>query len=1094
MLTFLQKLRGPGRLLLAVFFLLSSMEGFAQTQISGKVTSQEDNQGLPGTSVLVKGTTRGTVTDADGNYRLDLATDDVNPILVFSSIGYVPVEEGVNGRSVIDIAMTQDITQLSEVVVVGYGSVKKSDITGSLSRVTAEVIQERPSQNLFQALQGKAAGVTISSNIKPGELPVVRIRGNRSMTGDNNPLYVLDGIPIVNVLGVTSFSISDLNPNDIASIEILKDASATAIYGSRGANGVVLITTKKGSKGRMNIDYNGTVSFDSYKQLTDWMNGGEYIDRWRESMINGRMYNTTLPDNGNLNVQPKSWHPDPELDRLRLGLSGRELDALYQGYEWEDAPGGTVRMRPTTAEEQALGWPAQVPVYNSGNIPTFDWLGAASRQGVTHNHQLSLSTGTEKSNLYLSFGYHNQEGVQVDQDYTRYNMNVNGEATANNWLKIGASILASHSIQNFGIQPPNTSNTGSKDLYSRASDQFPFLTPWDENGTYVERPALNTNLFNPLIDIDQSINERRSSSVMSNLFTEVKFAPWIKYRLNFGAQYRAFRNGQWTGPRVTPHLSAAPNTARYDANENFSWVAENLLFIDKTFNDIHAIGITLLQSAQQSRRENIGANVRNSIYDISHWYDLASNLDGQPAGYGTGFTENTLMSWMGRVNYTLNNKYLLTATGRYDGASVLAPGHKWDFFPSFAVAWKLHEEPFMSTLTWIDELKPRFGYGVTGNSSVSPYTTTGPLSRNPYVFGSTAAMGYLPQLVKNPLLAWEKTAQRNIGIDFSVLKSRLSGSIEFYEANTSELLMTKSLPALSGYVSKVENIGKSRNKGVEITLSSVNIEKSDFSWSTEINWSVNREEIVELFNANDDIIGNGWFIGQPLNGVFYQLENGGIWQNTSTEIEEMAKFNANGHRFYPGTVKPIDQNGDYRINADDYVILGNNRPKWTGGMTHTFRYKNWTLNSFIYSRVGQTYFGGYPNSYGGQWPNGRVENDMWSFDNPGGKWPMPNSGNVENIATAMQYNDGSFVVVRNIALSYSVPQHLLQRFGLKDLQISGQVLNPFIFGGEVVKWGLNPDDDTNWERASSNGNPLGGTNNNTILPQSFVLGLRASLH
>ncbi|MBD0289103.1 MAG: SusC/RagA family TonB-linked outer membrane protein, partial [Flavisolibacter sp.] len=305
-------------------------------------------------------------------------------------------------------------------------------------------------------------------------------------------------------------------------------------------------------------------------------------------------------------------------------------------------------------------------------------------------------------------------------------------------------------------------------------------------------------------------------------------------------------------------------------------------------------------------------------------------------------------------------------------------------------------------------------------------------------------------------------------------------------------IMTRTLPAVSGYVQKIENVGRTRNRGIEITLNTIPIQRGDFSWNADLNWSRNREEIVELINGKEDMIANGWFIGQPLQ-VFYQYDNAGIWGSSAKELEEMAKFNSTGgHRFYPGTVRVVDQNGDYKINASDFVIRGSVRPKWTGGITNTFRYKNWSLNSFIYARWGQTYFGGYPNSYGGICPNGRVENNLWSWDNPNGRWPMANSsGNVENITAAMQYNNGSFVVVRNISLSYTFPRAWIQRIAANDLVVNFQVLNPFLFGPGVVKWGINPDDDTNWERASTNTNPLGGTNNNTILPQSFVFGVRA---
>ena len=1088
---------------------------FAQSQtISGKVTSSEDNVPLPGTSIVVKGTTVGTVTDGEGTFKLEVPSSDA--VLVFSSIGYASQEVLVGGRTSFDVALSMDVTQLSEIVVVGYGTVKKSDVTGALSRVTSETIMERPVQNAVQALQGKVAGMNVASNMKPGETPSVNIRGNRSFGtsgASNDPLYVVDGVPLITVLGVSSFTINDINPNDISSIEVLKDASATAIYGSRGANGVILVTTKKGTKGKVNVNYNTSVSLDSYHSMSDWMNAGQFVDQWRLGLMNGRMYQPTT--NTNMNQPADIWYPDPAIDKAKMaGITSDPLAlaGIMQAYEFED-DGITPKTRATTAEEQALGWPAEVPIYNSDNIKSYDWRKEALRQGVTQNHQLSLSSGTETSRLYLSLGYLNQKGVQRDQDFERFTTNISGDITANKWLTIGTSILGSFSLQNFGVNA-NLGNTGAKDLFSRASEMYPYAPQKDANGAWIRNPGGNINLWNPLIDIDQSINERRTASVLTNVFGEIKFAPWLKYRLNVGAQYRNFRRGAWTGPTATSHLNGKPNTAGYNTEENFSWVAENLLFFDKTIADVHTVGVTLLQSTQKSRRENVNANVSGSVYDISQWYDLGANTIGRPDGYGSGFTANTLMSYMARVNYAYNNKYLLTASGRYDGASVLAPDHKWSFFPSFALAWKMHDEGFMSNFSWIDEFKPRLGYGVTGNSSVDPYSTSGPLSRNPYVFTSATgiavpAIGYLPQLVKNPLLGWEKSAQVNVGADFSFLKGRISGALEFYQTTTSDLILRKTLPGVSGYAEKLENIGKTRNKGIEITLSTVNIEKGDFTWSMDMNFAANREEIVELINGKEDMLAQRWFIGQQLQ-VFYHYQDDGIWQNTEEDLAEMAKFNAasgGAHKFFPGTIKIVDQltvdtdgdgvndAGDYKINASDYVIRGSGRPKWSGGITNTFSYKNWSLSSFIYARIGQTYFGGTP-AYAGAATSGRVETDVWSWDNPGGKWQMPNLGSVDNFTAANQFHDGSFAVVRNIALAYTLPKELLGKISVKDVRLTFQVLNPFMFGGEVVKEGINPDDVTNWSDVSQPNtnvsNPLGGVNNNTILQQSFVFGLNAS--
>lgn len=1079
--------RGMG---LLICLLLSALIAFSQNnfKVTGKV-SDESGKPIDGVTVQVKGSATATVTKADGTYEIMVPSG--RSVLVFSHVAFAIQEISIGGRNEIAIAMQPAVGSLGDVVVVGYGTQKKSDITGSLSRLTADDIRERPTQNLLQAVQGKAAGVHVTSNIKPGELPVVRIRGNRSINASNDPLYVIDGIPIINSLGVNSFTMSDINPNDIASIEILKDASATAIYGSRGANGVVLITTNKGKKGRVSINYSSSISLDSYKSLTDWMNGGEFIDRWRLSQINGRQYHA-IANNSDFTLPAKIWYPNPKDDSTMIGTSDpTAIAAVMKGYEWNTD--GTVKMRATTPEEQALGWPAMVPVYNSGNIPTYDWIGDATRQGVAQNHQISVTSGSDISRLAISLNYYDQKGVQKDQDYKRYSANLSGDISPNKWFTLGTSIIASFSVQNFGIQAPNTSNTGSKDLYSRATDMFPYASPKNAAGAWIPNAGGNLNLWNPLIDIDQSKNERRSTAVLANLFAEIKFTPWLRYRVNFGPQYRQFRSGSWTGPTATSHLKS-PNTAGYATQDNFSWVVENLLYFDKTFANDHKVGVTLLQSAQKSRRENSSISVTGLINPLSLFYDVASNTAGNP-GYGTGFTENTLTSFMGRLNYTFKDKYVLTASGRADGSSVLAPGHQWDFFPSAALAWKMQEEGFIKSIGWINELKPRISYGVVGNSSVDPYTTSGPLSRNPYAFGSVAAIGYLAQLAKNPLLKWEETEEINLGLDFILLRNRLSGSIEVYQQNTSDLIFRRSLPAVSGYVEKFENIGATKNKGIEITLSATPVKKGDFSWNIDVNWSKNKEQIVELINGKQDLIANNLFIGQPTQ-IFRQYANAGIWGNSQKDLEEMAKFNANGTLFRPGTVRVVDQNGDYKIDGSDLVILGTVRPKWTGGITNTFNYKNWSLTSFIYFRWGQTYFGGYPNlintvGINSTYPNGRVEKDVWSWTKQDARWPMPNSGNVTNTTSAMQYNNGSFGVIRNISVSYTVPRTVIEKLTLKELVVNFQVLNPFMFGKEVVRWGLNPDDDTNWSIASSNTNPLGGTNNNTILPQSFVIGIRA---
>lgn len=1069
-------------LLLVLYAIFFSTGLYAQSDLrKGKVVDATTKEPISGATLKIIETGASVSSGSDGTFQI---TGENTETLEVSVVGYTTQRIPLSG-DITEIGLRSEQEELEEVVVVGYGTLRKRDVTGAITQVSGEELRERPVQNVAEALQGKAAGVNVSSNIRPGETPDIRIRGNRSLTANNRPLVVVDGIPLV------GGELGDISPNDIESMDVLKDASATAIYGSRGANGVILITTKKGQRGHTTASYRGTATVDRYKSLTEWMDGGQYIDRWRESLMNGNLYSTAQYTDPFTPVV--RGYADPFEDQTRMGL-GQDIftrNRVWQGYEWEDF-GKVVKTRPTTAAEQAMGWPAEVPVYNSANIPTHDWVGDVTRPGVTQNHQLSVSSGTDKARIYASFDYFDQQGVLKDQDYERFNLTLNGDVKANDWLSFGANIFASTSIQNYGILAPNTSNTGAKDILSRALGQFPFAAPTNDNGDWIVNPGGNLQIFNPVIDINQVKNERRTYAVSPTLFTEVQILPWLKYRLNFGAQFRNYRAGAWTGPDATSHLNNRPNTAGYTNEQKLGWVTENLLFVDKDFGENHRLGVTLLQSAQRERLESINTNVIGTVYDISYWYDLASNTNGRPNGYGTGFSENTLMSWMGRVNYAYKGKYLVTATGRSDGASVLAPGHKWHFYPSMALAWNITDENFMSSLPWVNELKLRAGYGVTGNAGVNPYTSSGPLSRNPYAFGDNAAVGYLPQLVRNPLLGWENTTQYNIGLDFNLWSSRIGGSVEVYQGNTSSLLLERSLPPVSGYVNKLENIGKTLNRGVEITLNTVNVQKEHFSWSTSINWNTNHEEIVELQNGKQDMRADTRFIGHPTQ-VFFHYDNAGIWQNTPEDIAEIQQFNANGHRFAPGDIRVIDQNGDYRITGDDMVIRGTNRPKWAGGITNTLRYKDFTFSTFIYARFGQTFFGGYPNSYGGIWPNGRVEDDLWSFDNPNGRWPLASlAGNRDNITPAMQFHNGSFVSVRNISLTYDLPKLWLEKQFVKGIQLNAQVMNPFIFGKDAVKLGFNPDDDTNWERASGDGNPLGGSNNNTILPQSYVLSIRAN--
>ncbi len=1077
-----------------LMILISSVSIGQQRSVSG-VVKDETGEPLPGATVLETGTNNGTVTDINGKYELSVGE---GAILQISFIGYLTQEVEVGSRSVVDILLETDIETLEEVVVVGYGSQKKSDVTGALSSISAEVIQERPVANAVDAMQGKAAGVDVVSNRRPGEVANVQIRGNKSINRDQPVLYVVDGVVLMGDL-------NDINPNDIADMQILKDASATAIYGAQGSNGVVLITTKRGKKGGVNVNFNSSMSFDVLKPVTDWASSGNLLDRNRLAFQNhpsGRLYRTS--------------YPDPDEDIRVFGKNDyHTIQSIRDGYQWDD-PGtyNSVMMRDATEDERAQGWPARVPVYNSGNVGNYDWFDLLTQVGTTQNHNISISSSSETSNIYFSFGYLNNKGTQTNQSYERYSLRINGDASPTDFLTIGGSLSATFSDQVYGTAYRSGSATGPRDLYSQAQRMYPMSQPFDSLGNMIVYPGNNEGapLYNPLIDVENTEDNRMRNYFQGTMFGDVKFTPWLKYRANVSAGMKQYRRGQWQGKESTVRRQGDPQSgfADYYNELRHQFLFDNLIYVDKEIG-VHNFGLTLLHSYQYWRFESISASASGLINDTPKWYDLSSNLTGSTPAF-TDFWEKALESYMARLNYSLLDRYLLTVSIRSDGSSVLAEGNKWAMFPAFSAAWQLEEESFMQGVSFINQLKIRAGYGVTGNQgSLGAYESSGPLENYDYVYGTTVGTGFIPDSQPNPFLTWEKVEQTNIGLDFGFISNRISGSLEYYQSRVYDLLMTQDLPPLTGYTEVAANIGELQNKGFEVTLNTVNIDNGDFQWTTSLNWSTNKEEITELLNGKVDMPGNNWFIGYPVS-IFRTYKTDGLWQNTEEDLAEIERWQeASGIVFRPGQWKPVEaltvdtdgdgvmDSGDYTLDSQDLFIRGSRVPKWTGGLTNTFKYKNWTFSAFIYARVGQEYLAGLEpggissSGYIGYAPHADLS-EFWSEDNPNGRWPEPTVESTNgDVARGTRINDGSFFVVRNISLKYEVPQSLLQRAHIKRLELYAQVLNPFIWGGDVVKAGINPDDNNGWENTNSIGDPIGGENNNRVLEQSYVFGLRLNL-
>ena len=974
---------------------------FAQNGIKGSVV---DASGEPiiGAAVVVAGTTVGTTTDVDGSFALNAS---VGSTLEVSCIGYVT--KTVTAAATMKIVLEDDAMLLDETVVIGYGTMKKSDVTGAMVSVNSEELTSRPTNNVFEALQGKAAGVDIRSNERPGEVGSVYIRGQRSLSASSTPLYVVDGIPLING------SLEALNPNDIESIEILKDASATAIYGSRGANGVVLVTTKKGQKGKVTISYNGSLTVDKIVDCTEWMTAAEYID-WRRTAY----YNLDPSQ------YPDAAHPTQINDYAIFNGGG-------DAYAWRNI---------------MKGW--ATGTWDGSKVETTDWMSLILRPSLTHEHTVSAAGGNDKVQSYLSFGYLDNEGTIRGQDYQRFTLKSNNDFKPYKWLGFGANLNATYSLQNYGLSSAGNFQGGSQSsAYGVATQGYPYAVPFDDDGNRIQYPGADDRVKNVYGEWDLQTDVRKVYRVMASVYGTIDFGEiWeplkgLSYRINFGPDFRYTDRGVFVDEESFNR--AGSNYALNTKTQNFSWTLDNLLYYNREFGK-HSVGVTLLHSADASETRAMSMDAENLPLASAKW-----NAMGDVSAlrsWSTSLTERQMESYMARVNYTYDNRYMITASVRRDGASQLAAGHKWATFPSVALGWRIDNENFMKNASWVEMLKLRAGYGVTGNSAIDPYTTKGPIASLYYPYGSSATQGYtlydsMDSTAKsitmaNESLTWEKTAQYNVGVDFSLLKGRVSGVLDVYKSYTSDLLMKQTIPALLGYTSTYNNVGKTENFGVDFSLSLVPVRTKDWEWTVDINGAYTTNKITELTTGENDLT-NNWFIGQPI-GVIYSYESLGLWQEE--DAEEMAKFNANGNKFEVGMARPKDQDGNYYIDSYDKVILGNTMPKWTLGFNTGVSYKNWTFSAQLYGRFGFWDYGDAP------WVGGRYnvrKYDYWTPENTGAKYTKPiySEAGLDSYYQIVDIAQRGYLKIRNISVAYTFPEKMLKNTGLGSLKVYGQIKN-----------------------------------------------------
>jgi TonB-linked SusC/RagA family outer membrane protein len=940
--------------------------------VSGAVTDDLGST-MPGVNVVIKGTTVGTSTDSDGKYKLDVP--DGNATLTFSFIGYETQDVTVNNRTVIDVSMLPDINTLSEIVVVGYGTVKKRDLTGAVNSAKADDILRTPTHNAVEALQGRIAGMDIvRSSGAAGAGTNVVIRGNKSITADkdkmverNSPLYIIDG----NQLPLGS-GIGDMNPSDIESIDVLKDASATAIYGALGANGVVIVTTKKGAEGRTKVSYNGYYGVNYYS-FPKGRVGDEYLQLRREA------YRTVS--------------------------------------EWS-GPADDLNLFPETSERQA---------FEAGQW--IDWVDLVKQNGMQQSHSVSVASGTEKTKIFASLGYFKEEGMLRNNDFTRYNARFNIDQTLSKWAKTGIMTQLTYADQNRRFDPLSTAISIS-----------PLGEPYGANG--VIKTFISPGVVSPLAD-EKNGNIARDNTIRANVLANgyLELTPFkgLTFRTNFGANVTFSRLGIYKDKESFSNAKNAISTgsSESDFDRFYNW--DNILTYTKDFAD-HTITVTGITSYTRSDADGTDASGSRLLASSQLFYGLNGSIAGTIGSPYVGWKN---MAYAGRVNYSYRGKYLLTATGRYDGASRLSPGNKWAFFPSVAVGWNIIDEPFLANVETVSNLKLRGSYGISGNYAISVYGTQSGLDpgRN-MSFGEVSAPLYkFKPSIGNPDLGWETSATTNIGLDIGVLKERITASVDVYKTITSDILMERQLPLSSGVGTVYQNIAETENRGIEITVTSKNIVNESFKWNTTLTFFSNQEKITALIDGRDILKDEdeSLLLGRPINS-FYTFNKQGIWQADEADIAmQYRSGSATGTPFQPGDIKLLDVNKDFIINADsDRMYIGSAVPKWVMGMQNTFYYKGFDLGIFALARFGQMINAKFLGRYN---PSGEANAvaglEYWTPENPTNDYPRPRKGAQLNSYTGFQslgFVDGSFFKIRTVTLGYTLPAAVLEKVSISKVR------------------------------------------------------------
>lgn len=977
---------------LAILVLLLSyttIYGQAARIITGKVTDQNGDP-LPGANVVVAGTTTATQTDQNGNYQLTVE-NPASAVLEFTFVGYGKQQIPVGNKTTINVVLKEEAIGLNELVVVGYGTVRKRDLTGSVASIKTNEIVKTASNNALQSIQGKISGADVTKNSgESGSGISINLRGNRSINASNAPLFLVDGIEYGSTL--------DINASDILSIEVLKDASSTAIYGTRGANGVIIITTKKGmtagEASRSKVSVNSYLSFNSPTNLPKLMS----VEQDYRLMAERQRYNKEKADSSWGSTKLSDYPPNVVLSNV---VSPPYEKSVYQ-------------------------------LYQEGGV---DWFDMILRNSMTQNYELSLTGGDARTAFVISLGYMNEQGLLRNDVLDRYNLRVNVDHKIRKNLSVGANIQ--YTYRDWDRRADN--------IYSQLIKMHAMAQPYLSDGTILDRPSeLATSHTNPLLNEVEGYytNNTLRNRLFGNLYLDWEIIKGLTFRSVFGVDQQGYRTGTYEDYMCTSNYQFGRGSSFSATNgQSLGYTFENTLNYKFNIGEINEIQLLAGQSAKQDISETHGVSgiggfdhyIVNSFYDLTFIPTTGRNISNS-------YVQSNMLSFFGRVNYKLLNRYLLTATLRADGSSVLAEGHKWGYFPSIAAAWVLSEESFLRDVEIINNLKLRISWGQAGNAAIDPYRTLTLLGSDkvPYTFGNTLVQGQVPANLGNPDLTWETTSTYDAGVDLSFLKERISATVDVYYSKTTDLLLYKGLPASSVYPQVIENVGTTENKGVEASLNLRVIEKKNFSWLADLNFSMNRDKIISLASGESRDVSKpdeALVVGEPVR-AFYNYEADGCWK-----IDEAAEAKIYGK--IPGAIKIVDRNNDNVINDLDKRLY-NKSPKFVAGWNNTFNYKGISLSALMYARVGQWIRYDYNLAYKPTEQDGSPAVDFWTPENQNAKFPRPGIVS-QNDMPALGFENASFFKIRELTLGYSLPPRIINKAGISNLRIYGSLQNFFTF-------------------------------------------------